>query len=73
MLYLHFLGRPQIVPDAAAPLDTLTGKPLALFCYLAVNRQPHARTTLAGLFWGELPEADARNNLRVSLPVSAEI
>ncbi len=55
------------MPDAAAPLDTLTGKPLALFCYLAVNRQPHARTTLAGLFWGELPEADARNNLRVSL------
>lgn len=53
--------------DAAAPLDSLTGKPLALLCYLASTRQTYARTTLAGLFWGELPEGDARNNLRVAL------
>ena len=67
MLRLHLLGRPKIVPDAAAPLDSLTGKPLAILCYLASTRQTYARTTLAGLFWGELPEADARNNLRVAL------
>lgn len=67
MLRLHLLGRPQIKLDAAATLDSLTGKPLALLCYLASTRQTYARTTLAGLFWGELPEADARNNLRVAL------
>lgn len=67
MLQLHLLGRPQIKLDAAAPLHHLTGKPLALLCYLAVTGQPHARTTLAGLFWGELRENDARNNLRVAL------
>ncbi len=67
MLRLHMFGRPHAVLNAAAPLDSLTGKPLALLCYLAMTRQAHARTTLAGLFWGELPEADARNNLRVAL------
>ena len=68
MLYLHLLGRPQLVLNAAASsLNTLTGKSLALFCYLAVTGQTHARTSLASLLWGELPDADARNNLRVSL------
>jgi len=67
MLHLHLLGRPHIVLSAAAPLRTLAGKSLALLCYLAVTRQTHARSSLAGLLWGELPETDARNNLRVSL------
>lgn len=67
MLRLHTLGRPHVILNAAATLDSLTGKPLALLCYLAITRQAHARTTLAGLFWGELPETDARNNLRVAL------
>lgn len=67
MLHLHLLGRPHIVLNAAASLQPLAGKSLALFCYLAVTGQTHARTSLAGLLWGELPEADARNNLRVSL------
>lgn len=69
MLRLHTLGRPYATlhANAAATLASLTGKPLALLCYLAITRQTHARTTLAGLFWGELPEVDARNNLRVAL------
>lgn len=40
----------------------------ALLVYLAVEAgQPHSREMLAGLLWPELPEPDARNNLRVAL------
>jgi len=47
------------------PLHTLvSGKGQALLCYLAVNGRFHTRQALAGLLWGDLPEADARRNLR---------
>jgi DNA-binding SARP family transcriptional activator len=56
---------------------TLDGEPVigfesdkvrALLAYLAVEAgQPHRRQKLAGLFWSDLPEGSARNNLRVSL------
>jgi DNA-binding SARP family transcriptional activator len=42
-------------------------KALALLCYLAVNRQPFSRETLAGLLWGEMPDDSARMNLRRTL------
>lgn len=41
-----------------------SAKALALLCYLAITGQPHTRPALAGLLWGELPEDDARRNLR---------
>jgi WD40 repeat protein/DNA-binding SARP family transcriptional activator len=40
----------------------------ALLFYLAVNQRPYTRTALAGVFWPEVGEADARNNLRRVLP-----
>ncbi|HMQ53659.1 MAG TPA: BTAD domain-containing putative transcriptional regulator [Anaerolineae bacterium] len=53
---------------------TLAGEPItgfesnkvrALLTYLAVESdRPHARETLAGLFWPEIPEQTARANLR---------
>ena len=51
---------------------TLAGKPLrlksqkgtALLIYLAVKQQPQPRAALANLLWGDLPEANARANLR---------
>lgn len=49
--------------------DLLTGfisvKAQALLCYLAINqRQPHLRSTLAAMFWGDMPDEDAATNLR---------
>lgn len=51
-----------------APLTGFTShKVAALLAYLAVERRPQSRETLAALLWGGLPDADARNNLRQSL------
>ncbi len=45
----------------------VSAKAPALLAYLACNPGAHHREALAGLLWGELPEADARNNLRQTL------
>ncbi|HVX21883.1 MAG TPA: BTAD domain-containing putative transcriptional regulator [Acidimicrobiales bacterium] len=42
-------------------------KSAALLAYLATTGRPAARTTLADLLWGEVPEPRARANLRVAL------
>ncbi|MEM9773312.1 MAG: BTAD domain-containing putative transcriptional regulator [Chloroflexota bacterium] len=43
-------------------------KTIALFVYLVVEGdRPHSRNKLVGLLWPGLPEAGARNNLRVTL------
>lgn len=42
-------------------------KARALFYYLAANGRPAARAKLAGLFWGDLPDANANANLRKTL------
>jgi len=38
-------------------------KARAMFCYLLLEARPIRREQLAGLFWGEQPEARARGNL----------
>jgi len=45
----------------------VSSKAPALLAYLAVTGRAHQRDSLAALLWGELPEADARNNLRQAL------
>ena len=51
-------------PDPKEPRRKEQG----LLAYLAVEAdQPHSRDSLVGLFWPEMPAADARNNLRVAL------
>jgi DNA-binding SARP family transcriptional activator len=55
-LRLALLGKPQF-----------EYKGQALLAYLAVTRQPHSCSALAGLLWSEMPESDARANLRVTL------
>jgi DNA-binding SARP family transcriptional activator/predicted ATPase len=45
----------------------VSSKAPALLVYLAVTRCTHQRDALAGLLWGEMAEADARNNLRQAL------
>jgi predicted ATPase/DNA-binding SARP family transcriptional activator len=49
----------------ARPLSGFhSSKAQALLCYLAVTRRAHSRSALAGLFWPDLPETNARANLR---------
>lgn len=45
----------------------ISNKAPALLAYLAVTRRAHQRDTLAALLWGEMGEADAKNNLRQAL------
>lgn len=68
LLKITLFGAPTITL-AEQPLTGLnTGKALALFTYLAANRQPHARDHLADLLWSEFNNQQARNNLRYLLP-----
>ena len=64
VLKLALLGRLQLSWDDQPLNQLVSAKAQALLCYLAVTGQPHSRQALAGLLWGELPEADARRNLR---------
>ncbi|WP_420630390.1 BTAD domain-containing putative transcriptional regulator [Candidatus Leptofilum sp.] len=64
VLKLALLG-PLQISIADEPLIGLdSGKARALLCYLVVNGRTHSRHALANLLWGELPESDARRNLR---------
>ena len=66
LLHLALLGKPQFKRNNQ-PLELTSVKGQALLAYLAVTRQPHSRSALAGLLWSDMPEADARTNLRVTL------
>ncbi|HEU4322060.1 MAG TPA: AAA family ATPase [Roseiflexaceae bacterium] len=66
-LRIALLGAPS-VSSAGAPLrGFVSAKVQALLFYLAVTRRPHSRSALAALLWGDMPESDARANLRVAL------
>lgn len=53
---------------AEQPVKDLTSrKAQALLCYLAVTNRTYTRTELAGIFWPDVPEANARMNLRKEL------
>lgn len=66
-LQLQLLGGCQIIYKGV-PLTSLTlTKARALLAYLAVTNRPHPRAHLVDLLWTELPESDARRNLRVVL------
>jgi DNA-binding SARP family transcriptional activator/predicted ATPase len=65
-LQLALLGNAE-VRRAGVPVTFSSSKALALLCYLAVTGRPHARPALAGLLWGDSPEANARTNLRKAL------
>ncbi len=78
VLKLALLGPLQITIDDEPLIGLDSGKAQALLCYLAVSGhfgrlnsveplsagRSHSRHTLANLLWGELPESDARRNLR---------
>ena len=52
----------------ACPLTAfMSNKVPALLAYLAVTGRAQRRDDLAALLWGEMPDADARNNLRQAI------
>jgi DNA-binding SARP family transcriptional activator len=67
VLELTLLGRFQLVIDGRPSHGLTSGKAQALLAYLAVSGRPHSRQALAGLLWPQIPEADARRNLRGDL------
>jgi DNA-binding SARP family transcriptional activator len=66
-LRLALIGSARLTLGGVAIHRLVSSKALALLCYLAVTGRAHSRQALAGLLWGELPEEDARRNLRVTL------
>lgn len=66
-LRLALIGSLRLALGGVAMNRLVSGKALALLVYLAVTGRAHSRQALAGLLWGELPEEDARRNLRVTL------
>lgn len=63
-LRLTLLGRPRVTCDDTHITGWTLQKSLALLAYLAVTGRPHSRGALAGLFWPDCTEANARSNLR---------
>ncbi len=66
-LELILLGGLQIRQNGAPVAGFMSSKVPALLAYLAVTGRPHQREALAGLLWGEMPDAAAANNLRQAL------
>ena len=67
-LKLTLLGGFQAQLDAGAALVLPTRKTQALLAYLALPLgQAHPREKLATLLWGDMPDAQARGNLRHAL------
>lgn len=66
-LRLSLLGQVAIGNDGVPLRGFKSSKVLALLCYLAVTGRAHYRSILAGLLWGDLPEENARMNLRKAL------
>ena len=67
-LALSLLGTFRATLDDAPITSFESAKVRALLAYLAVeNTRPHARETLAGLFWSDFSNSDALRNLRLAL------
>ena len=67
VLEIRLLGGVSVTLNNTPITGFISNKVLALLVYLAVTRRSHQREALAALLWGELPEADAKNNLRQAL------
>ena len=70
---LILLGKPEIIRDGVPVTGFVYNKALALLAYLAVTKRPHSRESLAGLLWGEMPDAAAKANLRKILAALREV
>ena len=66
-LEIHTLGGLRIVLNGTAVTGLASRKAEALLLYLACNPQPHARETLATMFWDDAPHQRSLANLSVLL------
>ena len=66
-LKIQLFGAPQVYLGETLVDGFISNKVRALFYYLTLTQQPHTRDTLAGLLWGEMPNSEARANLRKAL------
>jgi DNA-binding SARP family transcriptional activator len=67
MLEITLLGEQRVTVDGQ-PLDALQSRTLALLGYLIVHRgAPQPRQQVAGVFWPDSTDAQARTNLRREL------
>ena len=67
-LHLALLGTFNLTTNNGTPIPLATDKVRGLLAYLAVEAdRPHRREALAGLFWPEMPDEQARSNLRLTL------
>lgn len=66
-LKLSLLGQLHISRGETPLTGFISSKVPALLCYLAVTGRPHDRQSLATLLWGEMPETEAKANLRTVL------
>lgn len=65
---LRLFGAPLLATAEGNPVTPPLGaKPLGLLAYLTLEARAHTREALAGLLWGESPEAEARASLRQAL------
>lgn len=67
MLTISLLGTPAFALDHQSISPLVTGRAAALLIYLALTRQPQPRARLADLLWKNLPEVQAKTNLRYRL------
>lgn len=66
-LQFSVLGKLQINLDGQPVTGFVSSKVQALLCYLAITGMPQDRGTLATLLWGDMPDTEARTNLRLAL------
>src|SRR6185437_12570696 len=64
---LTLLGLPTLAIEGRPVVPPPGAKELGLLAYLALTGGSHTREELAGLLWGESPEAEARASLRQAL------
>ncbi len=66
-LDIRLFGGLRIALDGEPVSAFMSQKVPALLAFLAVSGRAQRRDDLAALLWGEMPDADARNNLRQAL------
>ncbi len=67
MLTIRLFGTPTFLLKDQLITHLVTGRTAALLAYLAVTGQPQPRALLTDLLWENIPEQQARTNLRYLL------
>ncbi len=67
MLQIHLFGGLRVLLDGKPVTGFYSNKSPALVAYLAVTRRAPTRDALATLLWSEMPDTDAKMNLRQCL------